>query len=100
MPERSNSSAPQYFRVKAKIDRSPGNFDTSPDLVNHRKAAGVHDSAIKCQLDRVRYPRHPSGELPYPLLSALTVPGQTLSRYTVTSHIAAPICAAGNPGGF
>jgi hypothetical protein len=30
----------------AKIDRSPGNFDTSPDVLGQLKAAGVHDSII------------------------------------------------------
>ena len=30
----------------AKIDRSPGNFDTSPDVLKQLKAAGVHDSII------------------------------------------------------
>jgi hypothetical protein len=30
----------------AKIDRSPGNFDTSPDFLKQLKAAGVHDSII------------------------------------------------------
>jgi integrase len=30
----------------AKIDRSPGNFDTSPDVLKQLKAAGVHDSVI------------------------------------------------------
>jgi hypothetical protein len=30
----------------AKIDRSPGNFDTSPDVLKQLKEAGVHDSII------------------------------------------------------
>ena len=30
----------------ANIDRSPGNFDTSPDVLKQLKAAGVHDSII------------------------------------------------------
>jgi len=30
----------------AKIDRSPGDFDTSPDVLKQLKAAGVHDSII------------------------------------------------------
>jgi len=30
----------------AKIDRSPGNFDTSPDLLKQLKAAGIDDSVI------------------------------------------------------
>lgn len=30
----------------AKIDRSPGNFDTSPDVLKELKTAGVHDSVI------------------------------------------------------
>jgi hypothetical protein len=30
----------------AKIDRSPGNFDTSPDVLGQLKVAGVHDSII------------------------------------------------------
>jgi hypothetical protein len=30
----------------AKIDRSPGNCDTTPDVLKQLKAAGVHDSVI------------------------------------------------------
>jgi hypothetical protein len=30
----------------AKIDRSPGNFDTTPDALKQLKTAGVHDSII------------------------------------------------------
>ena len=30
----------------AKIDRSPGNFDTAPDVLKQLKAVGVDDSVI------------------------------------------------------
>jgi hypothetical protein len=32
--------------IVAKIDRSPGNFDTTPDVLRQLKAARVHDSII------------------------------------------------------
>jgi hypothetical protein len=32
--------------LMAKIDRSPGNFDTAPEIMKQLKVAGVHDSII------------------------------------------------------
>ena len=30
--------------IAAKIERSPGNFDTAPEVLKQLKASGVHDS--------------------------------------------------------